>query len=339
MGEKDAAKKDDGSVTVVMKVDMHCEKCAKKIKGTVRSFSGVEDMKADVENGKLTVTGKMDPKKLVQRIEDKTHKKVEILSPQPKKDAAAAGGGDKKAEDNKKSGEPKADDKKPKEPAVSTVVLKFPAACMCDGCKNKIKRAVSKIKGVDSVTVNGEGKLATVKGTMDVKEITPYLKAKLKQDVEIVPPKKEGGGKEGGGDKKGKEGGGDKKEKEGGGESKATSKGEDGKKSEEPKVEVNKMDYYGNFASSSSSYYNPPMHHQGYMDQGYGVPVYNHGYGAPAYNPGYVNPGYSQGYPSQGYPNQGYALEYSHPPPPPPPPSYLQPQMFSDENPNACSVM
>jgi hypothetical protein len=105
----------------------------------------VEDFKADVENSKLTVTGKVDPKKLVQRIEDKTHKKVELLSPQPKKDAAA-GGGDKKAED-KKSGEQKADDKKPKEPAMSTVVLKIPAACMCDGCKNKIKRAVSKIEG------------------------------------------------------------------------------------------------------------------------------------------------------------------------------------------------
>lgn len=76
-------------------------------------------MKADIETNKLTVTGKVDPTKLKQRVEDKTHKKVELISPQPKKDAAAAaaGGGDKKAE-GKKSGEQKAEDKKPKEVPV-----------------------------------------------------------------------------------------------------------------------------------------------------------------------------------------------------------------------------
>lgn len=71
-------------------------------------------MKADFESNKLTVTGKVDPTKLKQRVEDKTHKKVELISPQPKKDAAAAGGGVTKAEE-KKSSEQKADDKKPKE--------------------------------------------------------------------------------------------------------------------------------------------------------------------------------------------------------------------------------
>ncbi|KAE9455695.1 hypothetical protein C3L33_12387, partial [Rhododendron williamsianum] len=325
MGEKDPAKsggeekkadggkKDDGLVTVVMKLEMHCEGCAKKIKQSVRNFSGVKEVKADIETNKLTVTGKVDPTKLKQRVEDKTHKKVELISPQPKKDAAAAGGGDKKAE-GKKSGEQKAEDKKPKEPAPASM--------------RRIR-----LPGVDSVTIDGEKGLATVKGTMDVKELIPYLKEKLKQSVEVEGGGGDKKGKEGGGDKKGKEGGGDKKGKEGGGESKAPSSG-DGKKIEEPKVEVNKMDYYGN-APSSSYYSAAPVHHQGYQDQGYGVPVYNQGYGVPVYNQHYINPGYGQG-----YPNQGYATEYSHPPPPPPPPSYGNtPDMFSDENPNACSVM
>lgn len=45
-GEKKAgadagAKKDDGMTTVVLKLDMHCEGCAKKVKRAVRSFDGI----------------------------------------------------------------------------------------------------------------------------------------------------------------------------------------------------------------------------------------------------------------------------------------------------------
>lgn len=330
MGEKDAAKsggdekkgdagkKEEGPTTVVLKLDLHCEGCAKKVRKAVRYFDGVEDVKTDIGSNKLTVIGKVDPAKVKARVEDKTHKKVEIISPQPKKDggAAAGGGGGDKKPDAKKADDKKADDKKPKE---STVVLKIPVHC--EGCKHKIKRAIRKIKGVDSLTIDDQKSLFTVKGTMDAKELVPYLKEKLKQNVEVIPPKKE----EGGGEKKEKESGGDKKEKAaaGGGGEKKDGGGGDGKKSEEAKVEVNKMEHYG---YSPYSYFTAPMPSQGYMHQGY----MDQGYGVPVYNQGYINPGY----------NQGYMVEYSHPPPPPPPPSYAHdPNMFSDENPNACSIM
>ena len=77
---------------------------------------GVEGAKADCESNKLTVTGKVDPTRLRERLEYKTKKKVELLSPQPKKDggAGAGSGGDKKS-DEKKPDEKKGDDKKPKQ--------------------------------------------------------------------------------------------------------------------------------------------------------------------------------------------------------------------------------
>lgn len=82
-------------------------------------MAGVEDIKADISANKLTVIGKVDPAKVRDKLAEKTKKKVEIVSPQPKKDA---GGGDKKAEekpekkaDEKKSGEKKVQDGKPKE--------------------------------------------------------------------------------------------------------------------------------------------------------------------------------------------------------------------------------
>lgn len=36
-GEK---KKDDGPITVVLKLDMHCEGCARKVKHSVKAFEG-----------------------------------------------------------------------------------------------------------------------------------------------------------------------------------------------------------------------------------------------------------------------------------------------------------
>uniref|UniRef100_A0A5B6ZYN0 HMA domain-containing protein n=1 Tax=Davidia involucrata TaxID=16924 RepID=A0A5B6ZYN0_DAVIN len=368
MGEKDAVKdaaknggekkddaggkKDDGAPTVVLKFDMHCEGCAKKVKRAVRHIDGVETVKADTASNKLTVTGNVDPGTILAKVEEKIKKKVELVSStQPKKDGG--GGGDKKPDEKseKKSDDKKAEDKKPKEPPVSTVVLKI--RLHCDGCMHKIKRIISKYKGVESVTVDGQKDLVTVMGKMNVNELIPYLKEKLKRSVDIVPPKKDDGGgekkekeaaagggekkekeaggdkKEGGDEKKEKEGGGDKKEKEGGGGEKKDDKAKAAASGGETKVEVNKMEYHG----YPSSYYSVPE---------------------PAYNQGYVSEYYGHAPPlppplapfNQGYADQGYMVEYSQPPPYSQVPPYAQvpaylhaPQIFSDENPNACSIM
>ena len=298
-------KKDDGVVTVVLKVDLHCEGCAKKIKRAMKNYEGVVDVKTDCGANKVTVTGKVEPAKLKERLEAKTKKKVDLVSPQPKKDA---GGGEKKSEEKseKKPDDKKSEEKKP--PKESTVVLKI--RLHCEGCISKIKKIIYKTKGVDNVTIDGGKDLVTVKGTMDVKELVPYLKVKLKRNVEVVPAKKDDGEKkenkdaDKGGDKKAKEAapatdkGGEKKEKEA-----AAAGGGDG-----GKVEVHKMEYYG--------YPYPP---------------------APSY--WYDNHVYGQSYPMENqhqvvYVNQGYPPQMHHAPP-----MYHAPQMFSDENPNACSVM
>ncbi|KAL7133464.1 hypothetical protein ABFS83_12G142900 [Erythranthe nasuta] len=284
-GEKKAAAaegggmKEDGPappVTVVLKVDLHCEGCAKKVRRFITQLEGVEKVKADCDAKKLTVTGNVDPTWLREKIETKTKKKVDLISPQPKNPAgvgvaaaAPGGGGDKKAEDKpeKKAGDDEI--KKPKEAVVSTVVMKI--RLHCDGCAHKIKRIILKnVEGVNSVATDLEKDLVTVIGTMDVKELTTYLKEKLKRGVEIVPPpkkvdnnnnnnggektKEDGGGGDkvkesavaGGGEKIEKEGGGggggEKKEKEGGsggggggGEKKEKQGGGDKEKGDEPK--------------------------------------------------------------------------------------------------------
>ena len=175
--------------------------------------------------------------------------------------------------------------------------------------------------------IDGGKDLVTVKGFMEVKELVPYLSEKLKRDVEVVPPKKEDDKK----DKDGSAGGGDKKEnKEAGGGDKKDGGGDGGKKEEAAaaaKAEVNKMEYHGHPPQPPMYWYNGNF--QGQTSYAMEVhPAYaNHGYHQ--MEPGYMN--------HQGYVNQGYHVEpavpfYMNP-------NHPHPQMFSDENPNACSVM
>lgn len=77
---------------------------------------GVQSVKTDCDANKITVVGNVNPTKLKERLEEKSKKKVELISPQPKKEAGA-GGGDKKTEEKKaeekKPEEKKAEEKKP----------------------------------------------------------------------------------------------------------------------------------------------------------------------------------------------------------------------------------
>ena len=356
-----AKKEEGGAVTAIYKIDMHCEGCAKKIKRAVRHVKDVESVKADCGANKLTVIGRMDVVAVKQKLELKTKKKVELISPQPKKDAPAAAAAAPAAAE-KKPEEKKAPEEKPKE---STVVLKI--RLHCEGCIQKIRRIILKINGVQSVDLDGVKDLVTVKGTMDVKQLEPYLKDKLKRNVEIVPPKKEeaagektkeespapaaaaGGGEKkkeeagGGGEKKEKEGGGGEKKEGGGGEQKEKEGGGEKKEGEskpapaaapaaagegggvKPADVVNKFEYYGGYPFQQL-YYEAPMQYQSYSMEA---------------NPSYYNPNY--GYNNHGYDNHGYVdHRYDVVPMDPHFPHHMrndQPQMFSDENPNACSVM
>lgn len=98
-------------------------------------FEGVGDVKTDCATNKLTVNGKVDPAGLREKLEQKIKKKVELVSPQPKKDGG--GGGDKKSDDKaeKKPEEKKAsaDDKKPKEVKQNKIKLKI----LCDICTRR----------------------------------------------------------------------------------------------------------------------------------------------------------------------------------------------------------
>ncbi|KAG6526398.1 heavy metal-associated isoprenylated plant protein 3-like [Zingiber officinale] len=203
-GKGKPEKKDDGSITVVLKVDMHCEGCSKKVIKSVRGTQGVEAVKADAGIGKLTVVGKLDPWKLRDQVEAKSHKKVELVSPAnfPRNANSAKKPSAAKQTDEKK---------KPQEKlVVTTVTLKI--RLHCEGCIRRIRKTILKIKGAESVVFDTQTDQVTVKGTMDAKPLPEKLKSKLKRDVVVVQPKKDkGAGGGGDGEKKTKDGCVDKK--------------------------------------------------------------------------------------------------------------------------------
>lgn len=73
---------------------------------------------------KITVVGKVDPLKLREKVEQKTHKKVELISPVPNKEANKENNGgdnqkqEKKKESKDKNSKDKPDEKKSKEEEV-----------------------------------------------------------------------------------------------------------------------------------------------------------------------------------------------------------------------------
>ncbi|KAF8050748.1 hypothetical protein N665_1893s0015 [Sinapis alba] len=234
------------SVTVVLKVDMHCDGCASKIVKRVRAFQGVETVKAESETGKLTVTGDVDPTKLREQLEVKIKKKVELVSPQPNKEKEKDNNNNKDSKEKNtsnedKNKEKKTEEKKPKEATVITAVLKLDFHCQ--GCIEKIQKTVTKTKGVSGISMDNEKQLVTVKGTMDVKKLVESLTEKLKRNVEIVQPAKKDKEKENGNAKE--EYGDNKKGGGGGKDNNAGNKGGE---------EVNTMEYVAAQPADGSVY-------------------------------------------------------------------------------------
>ncbi|KAI5383816.1 heavy metal-associated isoprenylated plant protein 7 [Lathyrus oleraceus] len=268
---------------IVLKVFMHCEGCARKVRRSLKGFPGVEDVVTDCKSHKVVVKGeKADPLKVLERVQRKSHRQVELLSPIPIPPSEE----DKKSEEKEK---PKQEEEKKEEPQVITVILKV--HMHCEACSQEIKRRIERIKGVESAEPDLKNSLVTVKGVFESEKLVEYVYKRtgkqaviVKQEAEKKEEAKEtkeeekkteekdknekGGGE---GEEKKEAGEGDEKSDGGGG-------GGGGAAEETTVVEVKKNEYY----------YNPPR---------YGMEFY--------------------AYPGPVYP----------------------PQIFSDENPNACSVM
>ncbi|KAJ0231292.1 Heavy metal-associated isoprenylated plant protein 7 [Hirschfeldia incana] len=174
---------------IVLKVYMHCEGCARKVRRCLKGFDGVDDVMTDCKSGKVVVKGeKADPLKVLARVQRKTHRQVVLLSPIPPPSQPL----EKKAEEEK----PKVEEKKVEPPVVVTVVLKV--HMHCEACATEIKKRIMRMKGVESAESDLKGSQVTVKGVFEPQKLVDYVykrtgkhAAIMKVDPPPPPPPEE----------------------------------------------------------------------------------------------------------------------------------------------------
>ncbi|XP_011073092.1 heavy metal-associated isoprenylated plant protein 7-like [Sesamum indicum] len=255
---------------IVLRVFMHCEGCARKVRRCLKGFPGVEDVITDCRASKVVVKGeKADPVKVYERVQRKSHRQVELISPIPKPPP------EEKPEEKE---EVKPEEKK-EEPPVITVVLGV--YMHCEACAQEIKRRIQRMKGVESAEPDLKSSQVNVKGVFEPEKLAEYVYKRTGKHAAIIKVEPESDKVAA---KKGEEEPA-KENKEAGGDAGGGSGGEPPAKAEaeaeDPKLEVRKNEFY---------YY------------------------------------YPQNY--QLYPQRFIQEMNAYPP-----------QIFSDENPNACSVM
>ncbi|XP_027931615.1 heavy metal-associated isoprenylated plant protein 7-like [Vigna unguiculata] len=221
--KKEEEKKDEEEPPViVLKVDMHCQACARKVAKALKGFEGVEEVTADSKASKVVVKGKeADPIKVCERLQKKSGKKVELISPLPKPP-------DEKKEEVK---EPQPEKKKEEPPPVVTVVLKV--RMHCEACAQVIEKGIRKIKGVESVETSLGNDQVIVKGVIDPEKLVDYVYKRTKKQASVVKEEEKEEKEE---EKKEEE----KEEKKEGEESKGD---DDGEEEDENKSEIKRSEY------------------------------------------------------------------------------------------------
>ncbi|KAH0745019.1 hypothetical protein KY285_006676 [Solanum tuberosum] len=178
MGEE--KKEEEESQEMVLKVDMHCEGCARKVARALKGFQGVEEVTMDYKESRVVVKGKnVDPLKVCERVERKSGRKVELISHMTKPFEENT-----KEEEIKKEEEPK-QEKKDEPPPEVTLVLNV--QMHCDACAQVLQKKIRKIKGVECVTTDVEKSQVIVKGiNIDPEKLVNDVYKRSGKQVSVV---------------------------------------------------------------------------------------------------------------------------------------------------------
>ncbi|XP_078433856.1 heavy metal-associated isoprenylated plant protein 8-like [Wolffia australiana] len=162
---------------IVMRVYMHCEGCARSVRRALKGIQGVEEVKTDCHAHKVVVKGAAHPLMVVDRVQRKSGRKAELLSPLPKPE---------KEDKEKPSTAEKKDDGKPQ--AVS-VVLKV--QMHCEACSLEIKRRILRMKGVEAAETDVKKSLVKVKGTFEPGKLLEHVYKRTGKHAVVVKAESE----------------------------------------------------------------------------------------------------------------------------------------------------
>lgn len=170
--EKKGDEKQPEPEPVVLKVDMHCAGCAREVRKSIKRFKGVEHFEIDMHLNKVTVKGNVDPLKLCERVQKKSGRKTELISPLVLPN---------KTEEKEKNTTEEKKDKQ--EPVVVTVVLNV--NMHCEACAQTVKKIILKMKGVQTVDPDFKNQKVTVKGTVEPNRLAEHVYRRTGKRVQI----------------------------------------------------------------------------------------------------------------------------------------------------------
>ncbi|KAK4268019.1 hypothetical protein QN277_024726 [Acacia crassicarpa] len=170
--EKEEKKEGSEVINAIYKVNLHCQQCVRKIKKHLLVTQGVQNVETDMEKGEIKVKGKLDPLKILELIEKKSNKKVELISPKIKIEP------------------PKEKPKEiKKEPIIRTITAKV--HMHCDKCERDLKTKLIKHRGIFSVKTDQEAEIVIIEGSIEPERLLRFLKRKVHKNAEIISSKDE----------------------------------------------------------------------------------------------------------------------------------------------------
>ncbi|GLT78995.1 hypothetical protein SLA2020_505090 [Shorea laevis] len=325
--------------TWVLKVSIHCEACKKKVKKILTNIEGVYATDIDLRQQKVTVTGNVDSETLIKKLIKKTGKHAELWPEKADQKQKKQGKGKSKEKQSnpESSGEETTHGGEEEKETVKAEVPANQEPPKSSGGENG-----NSTSGGNAVKVS-DGDGTTGKVGVQVKEAKPEVKQGVTSPAGSQPPVSES---EGGAEKSG----GGKKKKKKGQKGDSTSNAVEGEHSSDAPPGTgslpghNQVQHVHATVSSAANHSPPHQHFRGYPSHYYTEPVH-----AVRYNTTHPSSSYTASYygappppTSYAYMHQGPMAEPTpHYDPYPYPPSQSSDsfELFSDENPNACSVM
>ncbi|XP_042436937.1 heavy metal-associated isoprenylated plant protein 7-like [Zingiber officinale] len=167
---------------IELRVSMHCDGCSRKIRCILKSYEGVTEVAADGRAQKVVVKGKKpaaSPLKVVEHLERETDKKVQLPTPLP---PPQPGKKKPKAKDQLKKKKKKEGEDKKEEIVVASFKLKM----HCPACAQKIAKKILKMQGVESAEADWEASKVTVKGVFTAEKLAGYVYEKTTKYVVVT---------------------------------------------------------------------------------------------------------------------------------------------------------
>uniref|UniRef100_A0A8I6XGK1 HMA domain-containing protein n=2 Tax=Hordeum vulgare subsp. vulgare TaxID=112509 RepID=A0A8I6XGK1_HORVV len=172
-GGKAPPVKDAPANGVVVSVPVHCDGCARKLRRSLLRLEGVDEVIVDHSTDTVVVTGQRaleNPIMVVDAVKRRTGKKALLLSPSPEKLPPPV-----KSEDTKKQGAGAPDMKNDVAELDMEMVVVLKIELHCEDCSEEMKRRILKIKGVEEAVPHIKSSQLMVKGMVEPATLVGFI--------------------------------------------------------------------------------------------------------------------------------------------------------------------